>query len=78
MEGYKSYSYECPIFFLERYYPHNINSEELKRIDQLRKLRHDIMYRESSVAEDYLSRNETKINIIIRKLMGSLQDKNNT
>lgn len=78
MEGYKSYSHECLIFFLERYYPQTINSEELRLIDQLRKLRHDIMYRGSTVAEDYLSRNETKINIIIKKLMESLQEKNNT
>lgn len=76
-EGYKSYSHECLILFLEKYYSQKILLDELSLIDQLRKLRHDIMYRGSMVAEDYLNRNEIKINTIISKLMGIVVEKTN-
>ena len=68
LEGYKSYSHECLITFLKKHYQQTINSGELELIDQLRRLRHDIMYRGSVVAEDYLDRNEEDINKVILKL----------
>jgi uncharacterized protein (UPF0332 family) len=75
LHGFKSYSHECLITFLNVYYPHTLDDDELNLIDQLRQIRHDITYRGSTIAEDYLSRNEAKINAIIKKLLHTVEDK---
>ena len=67
--GYKSYSHECLISFLEEYYPSKFDDSQIHFIDSLRKLRSDIQYRGRSIAEDYLDRNITNMDKIIKILL---------
>ena len=71
VEGFKSYSHECLISFLE-YKSRNFNKQEINLIDQLRIIRNDIAYRGIFIEDDYLIRNEKKILEIINKLKGEL------
>jgi len=66
--GYKSYSHECLVSFIEEYYPSIFDEDQIKFIDSMRKLRSDIQYRGREIANDYLHRNQTKIITIINKL----------
>ncbi|MFH0987009.1 MAG: hypothetical protein V1911_03080 [Candidatus Micrarchaeota archaeon] len=67
IKGYKSYSHECLVLFLAKFYK-EFESDEIELIDQLRRIRNDIMYRGESVALDYLNRKEDKIKSLINKL----------
>lgn len=77
IHGYKSYSHECLISFLEKYYPDHLDDFQLRFLEGMRKLRSDIEYRGRDIADDYLERNlntieqiiEILLNIIIKELI---------
>ena len=69
IHGYKSYSHECLVSFMEEYYPSVFNEFQVKFLDSLRKLRSDIQYRGRDVADDYLDRNNETIEKIIKILL---------
>ncbi|MFB6213696.1 MAG: hypothetical protein ABEJ07_04005 [Candidatus Nanohaloarchaea archaeon] len=66
LKGYKSYSQECLISFMEEF--HDFSQSELELMDQLRRLRNDIDYRREFLDQDYLDRNEETIEEIIDRL----------
>lgn len=66
LKGFKSYSQDCLIVFLEEFY--NFDRSEIELMDQLRRLRNDIDYRGEFLDIEYLERNEESIQTIIRKL----------
>jgi len=68
LHGYKSYSHECLISFIEEFYPTMLSESHIYFLDSLRKLRSDIQYRGRDVAEDYLTRNLSLIEEIIDTL----------
>ena len=67
--GYKSYSHECIITFLNEYYTDILDDFQIKFLDNMRKLRSDIQYRGRDIADDYLKRNNTTIEKIISILL---------
>lgn len=67
LKGYKPYSHECFVYFLEEYYE-SFDKSEVKLIDQMRVIRNDIVYRGVFVEDDYLERNLGKIILVIKKL----------
>ncbi len=68
VHGYKSYSHECLISFMREFYPHALTESQLHFLDDLRRLRSDILYRGRDVAEDYLHRNSSEIEQILELL----------
>jgi len=66
--GYKSYSHQCLVTFLEEFYSNYFNAFQLRFIDGMRKLRSDIQYRGRDIADDYLERNISTIEKIIEIL----------
>ena len=66
LKGFKSYSQDCLIIFLEEFY--NLKKNELELLDQLRRLRNDIDYRGEFLDREYLDRNEENIKQITEKL----------
>ncbi len=68
LRGYKSYSHECLISFLEKHYEGLLPYSEIHLINELRMLRSDILYRGRDIAEDYLVRNIESIDMIIERL----------
>lgn len=74
--GYKSYSHECLVSFLEEHCSTNFTKADVHLIDQLRIIRNDIAYRGAFVEKDYLLRNEKRIGIIIDKLKQLIGDGN--
>jgi hypothetical protein len=68
IHGYKSYSHECLVSFIEEYYPDFLDEFQLHFLDSLRKLRSDIQYRGRDIADDYLERNVSTIEDIIKIL----------
>ena len=73
IHGYKSYSYECLISFLEKYYSDYLDDFQLRFLDGLRKLRSDIEYRGRDIADDYLERNLSTIEKIIEILLNIIK-----
>ncbi|MFO7678118.1 MAG: hypothetical protein R6V50_07055 [Thermoplasmatota archaeon] len=73
IHGYKSYSNECLISFIEEFYPSVLDDFEIHFLDSMRKLQSDIQYRGRDVADDYLKRNNTVIGKIIEKLLDVLE-----
>jgi uncharacterized protein (UPF0332 family) len=73
IHGYKSYSHECLITFIEEFYPNVLDDFENHFLDSMRKLRSDIQYRGRDVADDYLKRNSLVIEKIIEKLLDVLE-----
>jgi len=73
LDGYKSYSQECLLSYLEEFY--EFTEKELHLMNQLRKLRNDIDYRGKFLDRDYLQRNEEKIEKIISKLQELVENK---
>lgn len=71
LNGYKSYSQECLVKYVENFY--DFNKREINLIDELRRLRNDIDYRGRSLDLDYLDRKEERINKIISKLRKKLE-----
>jgi len=72
LNGYKSYSQDCLITFLEEFY--NFKRPQIELMDQLRRLRNDIDYRGEFLNQDYLERNEKSIKEIIEKLDSLLEN----
>ena len=68
IHGYKSYSHECLVSFLNEYYPLYLDDFQLHFLDSMRKLRSDIQYRGRDIADDYLERNLSTIENIIKIL----------
>ena len=73
IHGYKSYSHECLISFLEKYYSDYLDDFQLRFLDGLRKLRSDIEYRGRDIADDYLERNLSTIEKIIEILLNIIK-----
>ena len=73
IHGYKSYSHECLITFIDEFYPTALDDFEIHFLDSMRKLRSDIQYRGREVADDYLKRNITIIEKIIKTLSNLLE-----
>jgi len=73
IHGYKSYSHECLVSFLNEYYPDFLEDFQLSFLDSMRKLRSDIQYRGRDVADDYLERNISTIEKIIEILFNIIQ-----
>lgn len=73
IHGYKSYSHECLVTFLEEFYPTLLDESQLHFLDSLRKLRSDIQYRGRDIADDYLKRNISVIEKIIKNLINLLE-----
>jgi N-acyl-D-aspartate/D-glutamate deacylase len=73
LNGFKSYSQDCLIVFLDEFYDYNQSEVEL--MDQLRRLRNDIDYRGEFLDIEYLERNEESINAIIQKLDDKVEEK---
>jgi uncharacterized protein (UPF0332 family) len=69
IHGYKSYSHECLVLFMEEYYPIALDDFQIHFLDSMRKLRSDIQYRGRNVADDYLKRNSSVIEKIIEILL---------
>lgn len=69
VHGYKSYSHECLISFMEEYYPIAFDDFQIHFLDSMRKLRSDIQYRGRNIADDYLERNSLIIEKIIEILL---------
>ncbi len=68
VKGFKSYSHECLISFLNEFYP-QFSEIELKLIDQMRQTRNDLLYRGEPIASGFLIRRENEISNIIKKLL---------
>ncbi|MFP3871674.1 MAG: hypothetical protein ACLFVL_02195 [Candidatus Aenigmatarchaeota archaeon] len=73
LDGYKSYSQECLVSYLEEFY--EFSHEELELIDELREVRNDIDYRGRYLQMDYLNRKEDKIQSIISKLEEKVEER---
>ncbi len=73
LDGYKSYSQECLVSYLQEFY--DFSEEELDLIDELRELRNDIDYRGRYLEMDYLNRKEDKIEGIISKLKKKVEER---
>jgi uncharacterized protein (UPF0332 family) len=72
IRGYKSYSHECLITFLRKFYP-QYSESDLALIDQMRQIRNDLLYRGEPVATEFLKRREKEIEEIIEKLRGDIE-----
>lgn len=74
IHGYKSYSHECLISFMEEFYPRALTQSQLRFLDDLRRLRSDILYRGRDVAEDYLDRNLSEIERLLKRLFEKVEE----
>jgi len=74
IHGFKSYSHECLVSFIKEYYPAALEDYQLHFLDSMRKLRSDIQYRGADVADDYLERNLSTIEGVI-KILNSIVKK---
>ncbi len=74
IHGYKSYSHECLISFIRQFHPNTLASSQLRFLDDLRKLRSDILYRGREIAEDYLNRNSSEIERILELLFEKVDE----
>ena len=73
IHGYKSYSHECLISFMEEFYPTALDDFQIHFLDNMRRLRSDIQYRGRDVADDYLERNSSTIEKIIGILLKTVE-----
>jgi len=74
IHGYKSYSHECLISFMEEFYPRTLTQSHLRFLDDLRRLRSDILYRGRDIAEDYLDRNLSELERILELLFEKVDE----
>lgn len=72
--GFKTLGHKELITFLEDNYSKVFIKEEFKLIDELRKMRHNIVYYGEKIDEIYLKNKEEKLKIIIKKLIGILSN----
>jgi len=73
IQGYKSYSHECLVSFMNEFYPTIFDDFQIHFLDSLRKLRSDIQYKGRDVADDYLKRNSSVIEKIIGNLLNIIE-----
>lgn len=66
-DGFKTLSHKMLIFYLEKNYK-NFNKPEILLIDELRKLRNNIVYYGQKVEKEFLINNDKEIILIINKL----------
>jgi len=78
IHGYKSYSHECLISFIEEFCPKTLDDFQIHFLDNMRKLRSDIQYRGRDIADDYLKRNNSTIEKIIDILLKTLKKELNS
>jgi len=74
-DGFKTLSHKLLFEYLERIYKEFFDKEELILVDQLRKLRNDIMYYGKKIDSIYLKNKEAQIKRVIHKLMKLSSDK---
>lgn len=72
--GLKTLSHKTLIYYLEKNYK-EFTKQEILLIDDLRKLRNDIVYYGKKTVEDFLINHESQIKIIIDKLIKITSDK---
>ena len=70
--GFKTLGHKELINYLEDNYSKSFSKEEFTLIDELRKMRHNIVYYGEKIDEIYLKNKEEKLKIIIKKLIGIL------
>lgn len=68
-DGFKTLSHKLLFEYLERIYKEFFDKEEFILVDQLRKLRNDIMYYGKKIDSIYLKHKEAQIKRIIHKLI---------
>jgi hypothetical protein len=73
-DGYKTLSHEALVAYLEHNYP-NFTNVQILAIDELRKLRNDIVYRGFFIEPSFITRNKDKITRIIDSLFKVLESK---
>lgn len=70
--GFKTLSHKMLIIYLEQNYE-AFNKSEIILIDELRKLRNNILYYGQKVEKEFLINNEKEIKLIINKLFNILE-----
>ena len=68
VEGYKTLSHEALVAYLSHNHK-EFSQAEIVLIDELRKLRNEIVYRGFFVEPAFVDRNKAKINVITEKLL---------
>jgi len=74
LDGFKTLSH----IKLIEYFSHNykvLNQSEIRLIDELRRIRHGIMYYGEKVKEDFVTNHEQKINEVLKNLFALTNDK---
>ncbi len=68
VEGFKTLSHEALVAYLENWHK-EFSPHEIFLINELRKLRNDIVYRGFFIEPTFVTRNKIKIDKIIEKLI---------
>lgn len=74
-DGYKTLSHKALIVYLENKYKMHLDKEEFILIDELRKLRNNILYYGEKIDKSFLDNKEVRIKIIINKLLKFVRNK---
>ena len=74
-DGYKTLSHKSLILYLEKNYAANFGKDEFILMDDMRKLRNDILYYGKQVDRSFLINHEGKLKIIISKLINTVNKK---
>ena len=67
LNGFKTLSHKMLVIYLERNYK-EFNKSEIILINELRKLRNNILYYGQKVEKEFLLNNKKELNLIIKKL----------
>jgi hypothetical protein len=73
LDGYKTLSHKALIEYFASKYNNILDSNKLRLLDQLRKLRNGIMYYGEKISRDFLINNEKEITQTIRILFKFLE-----
>lgn len=74
-DGFKTLSHKALISYLENNYNKYFDKEEFILIDELRKLRNDILYYGQKIDKSFLINKEAQIKVIIKKLFNLVKEK---
>ena len=74
IDGYKTLSHEVLIGYIKEFYS-EFSEQDIIFMDNLRRIRNNIVYKGFVVQKDYLDRNEKMVNTIIKKLKKLIEDK---
>ena len=74
LDGYKTLSHISAIEYLSKNYK-IFSANQIKIIDNIRKLRHGIIYYGKKIKQEYLINNEQEIKLIINKLFNLVKSK---